>query len=98
MRATFFPPGRSSSGRKTRPKAGRTPSTSKKFQETRAEGSCSGSPRPVKLKVSLVKAAIAENERLRSVRNVNRGKEMGRYCERWFSNAPETRASRVGSE
>jgi hypothetical protein len=70
-------PAWSSSARNARPIAGRTPSTSKKFHETRAAESCSGSPWPVRLKFSLVKAANPENAWLFSLRNVERGNENG---------------------
>src|SRR5579859_1722500 len=59
---TGLPDGCPSSGRKKRPSCGLTPSTSKKFADTLADGTCNGSPCPVRLKLSLAAAATPEND------------------------------------
>src|SRR5258707_6098980 len=61
---TGLPAGCPSSGRKKRPNCGLTPNMSKKSADTLAEGTCNGSPRPVRLKLSLVAAATPENDLL----------------------------------
>ena len=91
--ATCLPPGWSSFATKARPNSGRTPRTSKKFQVLRAAGISSASPRPLKLKLSFVTAAMLENERLCSWMVVNRRYDISVNSER----ATATNASRLGS-
>src|SRR5436305_8276804 len=59
---TGLPAGCPSSGWKKRPSCGLTPSTLKKFADTLADGTCSGSPCPVRLKLSFVAATTPEND------------------------------------
>src|SRR5258705_3699978 len=59
---TGWPPSLSSCERKSRPSIGRTPRVRRKFHETRAAGSCSGSSEPVRLKDSEAYPATSEND------------------------------------
>src|SRR5262249_9337475 len=65
MMTTNFPAGCPSSCAKVRPNCIGTPSISKNPEETRPAATCCGSPRPVRLKVSIAATAVAENDWLR---------------------------------
>jgi hypothetical protein len=65
MTATPFFPGSSSSSWNVLPATGATPSTRKRLADTTPPASCSGTPRPVRLKVESEYAAIDSKEWLR---------------------------------
>src|SRR6516165_3692485 len=80
INATGLAPTRSSPGRNVRPKAGFTPSKSKKLAETMSAGRHSGSTILVRLKSSERQAASPENERFSRTQSRKFGQEMDQFC------------------
>ena len=66
---TGLPSGRPSSSVNVRPSCGSRPRSEKKFAETRAIGTCKGSPRPVRFRLSVVNAATPSSDWLWSRRS-----------------------------